>query len=179
MSQLFALLYSGIVVTMGPCGIIIVQLSILILDLGTSVPLSDMPIQAPVGNIRSPDDQLEDVAVVFYVRLWDCGHNGYLWDHYYAVININPVSGNISTTIQTPEGEMVPITVSRSVQLIEVEDGWLNRGVCTIFCVSPEWVCNNHQVFYIPYYFSIQQRYLSRLFRTRHTILSEYLRLAR
>ena len=39
MSQLFSLLDSGIVVTMGPCGFIPVRLSILLLDLVTTIPL--------------------------------------------------------------------------------------------------------------------------------------------
>ena len=54
------------------------------------------------------------------------------------VINILPVSGNINTTIQTPDGEVVPVNVSWSGRLLEVDGGWLNSGVCPIFCISPE-----------------------------------------
>ena len=73
-----------------------------------------MPRQALVRKILSPHDQVEDVAVVCSARFWDCGHNGSLWINPSAVINVLSVPGNINTTIQTPDGEVVPITVSWS-----------------------------------------------------------------
>ena len=63
-----------------------------------------MPRQLPVGYIRRPADQFEDVTVARSVRLYYCGHDGSLWVHPSAVINILPGSGNISTIIQIPEG---------------------------------------------------------------------------
>ena len=77
-------------------------------------------------------------------------------------INIPPVSGNISTTTQNPEGEVIPITVSHYFCLVEVEGGCLNSRIHPIFCVSPEQVHDTHQVFYRPFYFSSWQWYLSR-----------------
>ena len=59
-----------------------------------------------------------------------------------------PGSGNISTTIQTPEGGVVLITVYRSGRLFEVVDDWINNGVRSILCVSSEWVCNTYRGFY-------------------------------
>ena len=94
----------------------------------------------PVGNTRSPADGVEDVAFARNVRLWDSGHDGSLWVHPSAVINIPPVSGNISTAIQTHERGLVPITVSQSGRLVGLDYGWLNSRVRTIICVSPEWV---------------------------------------
>ena len=67
----------------------------------------------------------------------DCGHNGYLWVHPSAVINIPPGYGNISNTIETPEEEVGMITVSQSGYLVEVDCGLLNSGVFPIRCVSP------------------------------------------
>ena len=90
--------------------------------------------QSPVGDILLPSDRVKDVAIVCSVRLWYHGHDGYLWFHPSAVINIPTGSGNISTTIQTPEGEVVPITVSWSSLLVEVENFWLNSGFHTIHC---------------------------------------------
>ena len=66
------------------------------------------------------------------------------------VINIPPVSENISTTIQTPDGGVVLINVSRSSCFVGFEDGWLNIGVCLIHCASPEWVCDTYQEFTDP-----------------------------
>ena len=122
----------------------------------------DMPCISPVGEILSPDEQWKDVAVVCSVILWDCGHKGSVWVHLSAIINIPPVSGNISTTTQNPEGEVIPITVSHYVCLVEVEGGCLNSRIHPIFCVSPEQVHDTHQVFYRPFYFSSWQWYLSR-----------------
>ena len=45
------------------------------------------------------------------VRISDCGHNGSIWFHPSAGINIPPVYGNINTTIQTPEGVVALTTV--------------------------------------------------------------------
>ena len=57
---------------------------------------------SPVGYIQRPDDWVEYVAVSCTFLLWDCGHDGSLWVHASAVINIMPGSGNINTTIQAP-----------------------------------------------------------------------------
>ena len=97
-----------------------------------------MPHKSPVGKIRCPDDRVENFSVALTVRLWDCGHDGSLWVHTSAVINITPIFGNISTTIQNTEGKVVPITVSQYGCLVEVDGGWLNSGVVTICFVSPE-----------------------------------------
>ena len=101
-----------------------------------------MPQRDPVGKIRRLSDRVEDVAVVLYVRLWDSGHDGSLWCHLSAIINILPISGNINNTIQTPDGEVVPVTVSQSGSFLEVDDGWLNSGVYPFFCVRPETFTN-------------------------------------
>ena len=97
-------------------------------------------------------------------------HDGSLSFHPSAVINITHKSGNISTTIQNYEGGVVLITVSWYGHLVEVENGWLNSGVHTILCVSPEWVCDNYQIFYRTSCFSIRKRDLSQLFHIRHPI---------
>ena len=132
-----------------------------------------IPCQAPVGKIRRPADWVEDVSVFICVRLWDRGHNGYLWVHPSLVINIPLGSGNISTTISTPVLGLVPMTVFRSGWLVEVDDGWLKSGVHKILCVSPEWVRDTHRVFYRPFYFISWQQYMSWLFCTCHPILSD------
>ena len=80
-----------------------------------------MICQDPVGEIRRTADLVEDVAVVRSVRLGDCGHYGSLWFHPSAIINIPPGYRNINTTIQTPNGELVLITVSQYNILLEVE----------------------------------------------------------
>ena len=87
------------------------------------------PRQAPVGDIWRLYDTFKDVVVVISIRLWDCGHYGSLWVHTSAVINILPGYGNINATIQTLEGEVVSITLSRYICLPELEDVWLNSGV--------------------------------------------------
>ena len=94
-----------------------------------------------VGDTRHTYDSVKDVAVACTVRLWDHGHNGSLWVYPSAVINILLGPGNISTTIQTPKGEVVIINVYLYGCLVVVEDVWLNIGVRLILCVSPEWVC--------------------------------------
>ena len=94
--------------------------------------------QAPVGKIQRPSDGVKYVAVAHTVKIWDCGHNGPLWVYPSVVVNIKPGSGNISTTIQTPEGEVVLITVSRYGCLVRVKDGCLDSGVRPILYVSPE-----------------------------------------
>ena len=116
-----------------------------------------MPLRDPVGKIQSLDDRVKGVTVICSVRLWDRGHDGSMWVHPSVVINIPPVSWNINTTIQTPDGEVVPITVSRYVRLLEVDDGWLNSGARPILCVSPEWVHNTYR----PSYLSSWKQYLS------------------
>ena len=73
-----------------------------------------MPPQSPVGNIKRLADQVKYFTVVCSVILWDRGHDGSLWVHPRTVINITHGSGNINTTIQTPDGEVVPTTVYRS-----------------------------------------------------------------
>ena len=77
-----------------------------------------MPWQSPVGDTRNLSDQVADVGVVCSVKLWDSDHNGSLWFHPSAVINITPGSGNTNNTIQTPNGEVVPVILSRSGLLI-------------------------------------------------------------
>ena len=130
-----------------------------------------MPGRAPVGKIRSPDDQAKDVTVVCSVRIWYCGHNGYLWFHPSAVINIPPIYGNTNITIQTHDGEVVLVTMYWSGCLLEVDDGWLNSGVLPILCVIPDCVHDTYR----PSYFSSWLQDLSRLFRTRHPIPSDTL----
>ena len=124
---------------------------------------------APSDESWSPSEKVEFVVVSCNVIPWDHGHDGSLWVHSSALINILPRSGNISTTIQNPEGGLVLITVSRSGWLVEVGYGWLISGVYPIFYMGPEWVRGTYQELYGPSYFS-QQRYLSRLFRTHHQI---------
>ena len=131
-----------------------------------------MPQKSPVGDIRRPTDKVEYVVVAGNVRLLDRGHDGYLWVHLGAVINITPVFANIRTNIQTLEGEVVPIAVYRYGHLVVVYDGWFNCGVRTICCVIPKWDHDTYQEFYIPSYF-IRQQYLSRFFRTFHQIPSD------
>ena len=81
-----------------------------------------MPHRYPVYGIRHTADQVEDLAVVCYVRLWDRDQDGYLWVHPSVVINITPGSGNISTNIQTTKGKVVLITVSCYGLLVDVVD---------------------------------------------------------
>ena len=85
-------------------------------------------------------DQVKHVAVSQPGpgNLWVWASDGSQWVYFSAVINILPRSGNINTTIQTPDGEVVPVTMSRSGHLFAVEDGWLNSGVPLIRCVSTE-----------------------------------------
>ena len=109
-----------------------------------------MPQQTPVGKIRRPSDRVKDVSVARTVRLLDCRTDGSLWVHPSAVINILPVSGNISTTIQNTDVGVVAMTVSRSVCLVVVDGGWLNLGVRPIRYVSPEWVRYTYQEFIHP-----------------------------
>ena len=63
-----------------------------------------MPQRDPVEDIRRPYERVKDVTVVLYIILWNRGHDGYLWVYPSVVINIAPGSGNINTTIQTPDG---------------------------------------------------------------------------
>ena len=128
-----------------------------------------MSRQDPLGNTQHPTDRVKYVTVVRSVRLWYRGCNGSLWVHPSTVINILPGSGNINTTIQTHNGGVVPVTVSQSSRLFEVDDAWLNSGVRMILCVSPECVCDTYR----PYYFSSRKHDLSQLFRTYHPITSE------
>ena len=97
-----------------------------------------IPQKSPICDIRSSDERIKYFKVACTVRIWDRGHDGSLWVHPSAVINIPLGSGNISTTIQTPKGEVVPVTVYRYSCLVWVDDDWLNCGVCQIFCVNPE-----------------------------------------
>ena len=82
-----------------------------------------MPQRDPVVNIQRLYDQVKDVAVVCYVIIWESGHNGSLWVHPIAVINILTKYGNFNKTIQTIYGEVVPVTVSWYGCLLEVDDG--------------------------------------------------------
>ena len=104
-----------------------------------------MPRRYPVGNIRRPSEKFKYVAVACRVRLCNCGHNRSLWVYPSAVINILPEYGNISTTIQTPKGEIWPITVSWSGCLVGVDGGELTSGVLPICCVITEWVRDTYQ----------------------------------
>ena len=106
------------------------------------------------------------------VILWYHGRDDSLWVHISATINILPVSDNISNTIQTPEGGLVPTTVFRSSCLVGVDCVWLNSGVHTIRCVIPEWVRDTYRYFYKPSYCSCQ-RDLIWLFCTFHHIPSD------
>ena len=99
-----------------------------------------MPHRSSIGKIQRLSDLVKDVAVVNSVRLWDLGHDGSLWVHPSAVINIMPRSGNINTTIQTTDGEVVPVTVSWPGRVLEVGYVWLNSGVLPIISVRPEYV---------------------------------------
>ena len=54
------------------------------------------------GNIRQFYKKVEGITVVCTVGLCESDHDGSLWVHPSAVINIMPGSRNISTTIQTP-----------------------------------------------------------------------------
>ena len=104
-----------------------------------------MPQRSPVGDIQLNFDVVEYVEVAHTVIIWYCVHDGYLWIHPSAVINILPGYGNISTTIQTPDRGVFPINVSHFCCLVEVDYGWLNSKVCKIFCVGPEWVFDTYQ----------------------------------
>ena len=57
--------------------------------------------------------------------------DGSLWVHPSAVINILPIlsTSNISTTLQTPKGEVVLITVYPYGCLVGVDDYWFNSKV--------------------------------------------------
>ena len=83
-----------------------------------------------VGDIRCPSEQVEYVTVIWPIVLWVCGHNGSLWVHPIVVINIIPGYGNINTTTQNTNGEVVLVTVYWSGSLIEVNMvGWIVRSV--------------------------------------------------
>ena len=128
-----------------------------------------MTIQDPVGYIQRPSEKFEYVSVFSSVRLWYRGHDGSLWVHFSAVINIPLGSGNINNTIQNPDREVVLVTVSQSSHFIEVYGGCFNSGVRPIPCVRPECVRNNYK----PSHLSNRQQDLSRLFHTRHPIPSD------
>ena len=98
-----------------------------------------------VCEIQCSADGLKYVAVACTVRLWESGHYGFLLVHSSVTINIPTGYGNTSTTIQTPEGVLVLITVSRSGCLVGFSDGCLNSRVNKIHCVSPEWVRDTYQ----------------------------------
>ena len=66
---------------------------------------------------------MKDVSVALTIRLWDHGHDGALWVHPSAVINIMLGSENISTNIQTPKWEVIPINVYLSSHLFGVGNG--------------------------------------------------------
>ena len=97
-----------------------------------------MPRQAHAGKIRRLSDRVQNIAVVCSVILWHCGCDGFLWFHPSAVINILPGSGNINTTIQNPDGEVVLVLLSWYSHLLEVDYGWLTSGILTSYCFSPE-----------------------------------------
>ena len=128
-----------------------------------------MPQRDPVEDIRRPYERVKDVTVVLYIILWNRGHDGYLWVYPSVVINIAPGSGNINTTIQTPNGGFVTVALSRSGYLFDVDDGWLNSNVRLIFYVSLECVRDTYR----PSCFSIWQQHLSQLFRAHYPIPSD------
>ena len=97
-----------------------------------------MTRKSPVGKIQRLYNQGKYVAVVRSVRLWDNGHDGYLWFYLSDFINILPGSRNINTTFKTPDWELVLVIVSRYGFLIDVDNNWLTSGVYMICCVSPE-----------------------------------------
>ena len=113
-----------------------------------------MPQQAPVNNIRSLSGRVKYVAVACTSGLWGCICDGSLWINSSAAINIPPRSGNTSTTIQTYEGGVLPITVYRSGCLVGVDNSWLNSRVIIICYDIPEWVHDTCKYFYRPSYFS-------------------------
>ena len=106
-----------------------------------------MPRQDPADDIQRLADQVEDVAVIFSVRLWGRGHNGSLWFNFSEFINILTGSGNINTNNLTPDVEVAPVIMYRSGRLLEMGNGWLTSGVCTIHCVIPDtftkWSCRS------------------------------------
>ena len=63
----------------------------------------------------------------------------------------------ISTTIQTPEGKVLPLTVYPHGRLDGVDNGWFNSWVILILFVSPEGMRDCYQEFYRPSYFSWKQ----------------------
>ena len=83
-----------------------------------------IPRQDLVGEIQLIADKVEDAAVACTVSIWDYGSNGSIWVQPSVVINIPPRSSilDISTTIQTPEEELVPINVSPTGRLVGLED---------------------------------------------------------
>ena len=97
-----------------------------------------MTRQDPVGEIRSSAEQVKYVAVVCSVRLWDFVPDGYLWVCPSWGIDNLPRSGNINTTIEAPNREVVPFNVSQFCRLLEVDGGWLKSGVRILCNVRPE-----------------------------------------
>ena len=111
-----------------------------------------IPRQSSVGNIWNPSIGVEGVAVAWTVSICDYCSDGSLWVQPSAVINIPPVysASEIITTIQTPKGVVVLITVDPYGCLVVVEDGWLNIWVVPIWSMSPEGVRDSYQEFTDP-----------------------------
>ena len=93
-----------------------------------------------------------NVTVACTVSIWYYGSDGSLWVHPSVVINFlpRPSASNSSTTIQNPEGGVVPITVSPSGCLVGVGDIWLNSWAVPIRSVSPEGVRDFYEQFSDP-----------------------------
>ena len=70
-----------------------------------------------------------------------------------TVINITPgyPTSNISTTLQTTKGVLVPINMSPSGRLGGLDDGWLNSRVFTTRSMTPEGVRDSYQELFIAY----------------------------
>ena len=86
-----------------------------------------------------------------------------------------PGCGDISTTIQSPEGEVVHVTVYWYGCLVEVEYVCLNIGFRLILCVSYEWVHDTHRMFYGISYLISQQKDLIWLLCTYHPVPNDTL----
>ena len=83
--------------------------------------------------------------------------------------NLISCTGNANTTIQTPDEEVVIITLYPSSRLLEVGDGWFIIRICMIRCARPDCVHDTYR----PSQFSNWQQYLIQLFRTRNLILGD------
>ena len=99
-----------------------------------------------------PFNGVGDVTVSHTVNLRDYYSGGSLWVHPGVVINILPIlnASDTSTTILTPKGRVVPITVYSYFHLVGVDGGWSNSQFILIFSVDTEGVRNSYQEFIDP-----------------------------